>query len=316
MPENIGSVVQEYNPKNIVARNVRGNIPVLTAAGKSLAEAWENSLLCLYEAGGRIPTEYDANLDGSVNEPSLDCTMMMVVTDPSSEPFIHRAFPGGLEDLEEYRQEVLDGIKDHWVRDPEDKTDERWEYTYHQRLFKYEVPGYKGKIDQLARAVDKLAKSPITRRVQAITWQPWIDLDCYDPACLQSIWLRCMPDENKIWYLNMDVRFRSRDAYDAAYMNCFALISLQERLAKELSAKMNKEVRLGRYADLSDSYHIYGRKLPHFRDNFMKQVKERPFEERTWTREFGEEIFAEARPKIIAKVNAVDANRPPKPGRG
>jgi len=309
MPENLENTVKEYHAKNIVARNVRGNIPVLTAAGKSLAEAWENSLLCLYEGGGKIPTEYDTKLDGSVDEPSLDSTMLMVVTDPSSEPFIHRAFPGGLEDLEEYRQEVLDGIKDHWVRDLSDPTDERWEYTYHQRLFKYEVPGLTGKIDQLARAVDKLAKSPITRRVQAITWQPWIDLDCYDPACLQSIWLRCMPDENKTWYLNMDVRFRSRDAYDAAYMNCFALISLQERLANQLSEKMGKEIKLGRYTDFSDSYHVYGRRLPHFRENFMKQVETRTFEERTWDRAFGEEIFAEARPKIIQKVKDVDEGR-------
>jgi len=28
---------------------------------------------------------------------------------------IHRAFPGGLEDLEIYRQEVVDGVHDHWI---------------------------------------------------------------------------------------------------------------------------------------------------------------------------------------------------------
>jgi thymidylate synthase len=291
-----------------------GSIPVLTAEGTSLAEAWENSLLALAERGGRMPTEYDTKLaSAAVDEPSLDCTMLMVVREPASEPFIHRAFPGGLEDLEEYRQEVLDGIKDHWVRDPDDPKDERWEYTYHQRLFKYEIPGAKGRIDQLARCVEKLAKTPFTRRAQAITWQPWFDLDCYDPACLQSIWLRVVPDAAGVWHLNMDVRFRSRDAYDAAYMNCFALISLQERLAKELAGKVGREVRLGRYADLSDSYHIYGRRLPHFRENFLRQVKERSFQDRTWTREFAEEIFAEARAGIREKVAAVDAQRPPKP---
>ncbi|HOX07231.1 MAG TPA: thymidylate synthase [Planctomycetota bacterium] len=294
-----------------------GSIPVLFAEGSSLAEAWEKSLLALASSGGRMPTEYDQKLArAEADEPSLDCTMLMVVREPASEPFIHRAFPGGLEDLEEYRQEVLDGIKDHWVRDPNDPKDERWEYTYHQRLFKYEVPGVKGRIDQLARCVEKLAKSPFTRRAQAITWQPWFDLDCYDPACLQSIWLRVVPDARDVWHLNMDVRFRSRDAYDAAYMNCFALISLQERLAGELAEKAGREVRLGRYADFSDSYHIYGRRLAHFRENFLRQVKERSFEDRTWTREFAEEIFAEARPRIREKVAAVDAQRPPKPAAG
>ncbi len=314
-----GSMAKQGSQKKIRAGGVAatGSIPVLMVEGASLAEAWEKSLLALAERGGRMPTEYDRKLArAEADEPSLDCTMLMVVREPSSEPFIHRAFPGGLEDLEEYRQEVLDGIKDHWVRDPDDPKDERWEYTYHQRLFKYEVPGVKGKIDQLARCVEKLAKAPFTRRAQAITWQPWFDLDCYDPACLQSIWLRVVPDARDVWHLNMDVRFRSRDAYDAAYMNCFALISLQERLANELAEKAGREVRLGRYADLSDSYHIYGRRLEHFRENFLRQVEERSFEDRTWTREFAEEIFAEARPRIREKVAAVDAQRPPKPAGG
>ena len=40
--------------------------------------------------------------------------------DPSSEPMIHRDFPGGFDDLQEYVMEVCDGIKDHCVRDPGD----------------------------------------------------------------------------------------------------------------------------------------------------------------------------------------------------
>ncbi len=289
-----------------------GSIPVLTATGTSLAEAWENSLLALWKGGGRVPTEYDAKADGqTVDQPSLDCTMVMTVLEPQSEPFIHRAFPGGLEDLEEYRQEVLDGIKDHWVRDPNNPNDDRWEYTYHQRIFAYEVPGLEGKIDQLAQAVEKLSAAPFTRRAQAITWQPWFDLNCYDPACLQSIWLRVLPDADDVWHLNMNVRFRSRDAYDAAFMNCFALISLQERLAGELSEKAGREVRMGRYVDMSDSYHVYGRRLDHFRENFLRQVKERSFEDRTWDREFAEEFFIEARPAIEKKIAEVDSRRPP-----
>ncbi|MEN6550168.1 MAG: thymidylate synthase [Armatimonadia bacterium] len=290
-----------------------GNIPVLTASGKGLAEAWENSILKLWNEGCQIPTEYDRSFD----VPSVDCTMLMVVEEPSSEPFIHRGFPGGLEDLEEYRQEVLDGIKDHWVRDPNDPTDDRWEYTYHQRLAKYACHGpvkneagqevlRHREIDQLAFIVEALAKSPISRRVQAITWQPWFDLGIKDPACLQSIWCRILPGDKDVWHLNMNVRFRSRDAYDAAFMNAFAFICLQEKLAKQIAEKAGREVRLGRYSDLSDSYHIYGRRQEHFKDNFLKQVAERNFEERTWTREFAEEIFAEARPKIAAKIRQHD----------
>jgi thymidylate synthase len=284
-------------------------IPVLTATGDSLAEAWENSLIVLAARGGRAPTEYDVNDNSRKDPDSLDCTMHMTVVKPSSEPFIHRAFPGGLEDLEEYIQEVCDGIKDHWVRDPNDPDDDRWEYTYHQRLFAYEVPGLDKKIDQFARAIEKLAETPYTRRVQAITWQPWFDLDCYDPACLQSIWMRCMKDSEGDLNLNTNVRFRSRDAYDAAFMNCFALIGLQERLASRLSEKTGKKVNAGRFLDTSDSYHVYGRRLKHFCENFLTQVFERDFENRTWDREFGEEFFAEARPAIIEKIKAVDEGR-------
>lgn len=305
-----------------------GSIPVLMVTGKSLAETWEKSLVELWSKGCKIPTEYDRSFD----VPSVDCTMLMVVEDPLSDPFIHRAFPGGLEDLEEYRQEVLDGIKDHWVRDTGNPDDERWEYTYHQRLTKYAVnvadglekdvlPGaitnndhpyaehFKMEIDQIAFMVDALAKSPISRRVQAITWQPWLDLGIKDPACLQSIWCRILPTPEDVWYLNMDVRFRSRDAYDAAFMNCMAFICLQEKLAKQISEKAGREVRVGRYADLSDSYHIYGRRQKHFQENFLKQLETRTFEDRTWTREFAEEIFAEARPMIAEKVRLQNENR-------
>ena len=106
-------------------------IPVLTAEGEGIAQAWENSLIKLIAAGCDISTQYDKPGD----PPSKDATMIMTVANPLGEPMIHRDFPGGLEDLQEYVLEVCDGIKDHCVRDPLDPQDTRWEYTYHQRLF-------------------------------------------------------------------------------------------------------------------------------------------------------------------------------------
>ena len=286
-----------------------GSIPVLTARGKSLAETWESSLLELSKNGAEVRTEYDAkDSDGKFTEPpSLDATMTMVVEDPSSEPLIHRAFPGGLEDLEEYRQEVLDGIKDHWVRDPDDPSDNRWEYTYHERLTAYRVPGLEKRINQLDQVVEKLSEAPYSRRAQAVTWQPWIDPTCDDPACLQSMWFRVLPDAEDVWHLNMNVRFRSRDAFDAAYMNCFAFIHLMERMAREIGGKAGREVKLGRYVDMSDSYHIYGKRRRAFEEGFLKLVETRSFEDRTWTREFAQTFFEEARPAIAEKVAKKDA---------
>ena len=111
-------------------------IPVLHAEGDCIARAWENSLIELHQKGCCIKTQYDKPED----PPSKDATMIITVTDPLKEPMIHRDFPGGPEDLQEYVMEVCEGIKDHLVRDPEDPQDTRWEYTYHQRLFNYAVP--------------------------------------------------------------------------------------------------------------------------------------------------------------------------------
>ncbi len=153
--------------------------------GDCIARAWENALLELFRSGCEVKTQYDKPDD----PPSRDATMIITVLDPLAEPMIHRDFPGGFEELEEYAMEVCEGIKDHCVRDPDDPNDTRWEYTYHQRLFGYGVPTLEP-IDQIERICRKLAETSHTRRAQAITWKVWEDGACYDPACLQSIWCR------------------------------------------------------------------------------------------------------------------------------
>jgi len=310
--EDISDLVEQRGDKiQISGPNTRGSdgsIPVLSAWGSSLAEAWENSLLALYHFGGDIRTDYDQkDKSGNfIDPPSVDCTMRMIVMNPFSEPVIHRCFPGGLDALEEYRQEVIDGIKDCFVRDQNDPNDKRWEYTYHQRLFNFTVPGLIGRtFDQIEYIVDDLKRSPISRRAQAVTWKVWEDEGIQDPACLQSVWCRAMPDKDGNYNLNMNVRFRSRDAYEAAFMNCFALVHLMSGIAKRLSDKLGVPVNLGRFVDESDSYHIYGHKVADFKDRFLKQVKQRTFEDRTWTMEFAEPMFEEARPRIAEKISGM-----------
>ncbi len=287
-----------------------GQIPVLSARGKSLAEAWENSLLALYRFGTKIRTEYDRKDEKGnfIDPPSLDATMRLVVEEPLSEPMIHRAFPGSLEDLEEYRLEVVEGIKDHWIRDPLNPEDKRWEYTYHERLFSYKRVPQENPVNQIEKLVEKLCQAPHTRRAQAITWQVWMDPEIEHPPCLQSLWFRLLPVEENHFKLNLNLRFRSRDAYDAAFMNAFALIFLMKKVAQEIEKKANFKVSLGRYVDESDSYHIYGWRIEDFERRFIKQVLERSFEQRTWTLEFANPIFESARPKILEKVEKMSNN--------
>ena len=274
---------------------MNGNIPVLNVEGNGLAEAWENSLISVYKNGCDIKTEYDKPGD----PPSKDSTMTIVVNNPLAEPMIHKDIPGGLEDLQEYVLEVTEGIKDHLVRSSaDDKEDTRWEYTYHQRLFEYSIPGMKDLYNQIGLLAEKLAKTPYSRRAQAITWKVWEDNFCYDPACLQSIWCRVLQDKENNWVLNTNVRFRSNDAYKAAFMNMFALVQLQTKIAESISKHSGKEVRLGRYVHQADSYHIYGSYLQEFEDRFMQALETRSFEERCYRYEDMKFIMDDAIPAI------------------
>lgn len=271
-------------------------IPILHVEADCIARAWEESLIELYKKGCDIKTQYDKPDD----PPSKDATMIIAITEPLKEPMIHKDFPGGPEDLQEYVMEVCEGIKDHLVRNPNDPEDTRWEYTYHQRLFAYEAPTFKS-FDQIEMLCQKLAETPYTRRAQAITWKVWEDNSCYDPACLQSIWTR-VTEENSESVLNMNVRFRSNDAYKAAFMNIFALVQLQKRIAERISEISGKPVQVGRYCHMVDSYHLYGSYFQEFEKRFLRALETRAFERRTMRYMDWREMMEDARPRILEKA--------------
>jgi thymidylate synthase len=189
------------------------------------------------------------------------------------------------------------------VRDAADDPDDtRWEYTYHQRLSAYVVPGLDEAFDQIELVARKLAETPHSRRAQAITWKVWEDNYCYDPACLQSVWCRLLQGEGGTWRLNTNVRFRSNDAYKAAFMNMFALIQLQERIAGRISELSGREVVLGRYVHQADSYHIYGSYLREFEQRFLTALEKRSFDQRTFRYADMKPMMEEAIPRILAKA--------------
>jgi len=265
-----------------------GNIPVLRVEGETLPEAWEKAVIATWEQGVDIKTEYDKPGDPA----SKDCTMMMVVNDPFKEPRIHRAFPGGLEDLETYRQEVVDGIHDHWINPKEGK----WTYTYHERFFDYKIEGKA--INQINYIIDKLSESFYSRRAQALTWNPLKDPPSFDPPCLQMLWARVQESKDGKNYLNVNTIWRSNDAYKAAFMNIFALTELQRMIAKKIGEKTGKKIIPGRYVHFANSFHIYGSYFKDFK-NFLETVKNRKWEDRVWNSEFAEPFFEIGREKII-----------------
>ncbi len=293
------------------------NIPVLTVGERTLAEAYEKALIALHDHGIRFQTQYDKPGDPL----SLDCTMNITVLEPLAEPMIHKAFPGGIEDLREYVLEIQ-GIKDHWVRNLNDPEDTRWEYTYHGRLKAYgqwrEIhngrsdPAGPFGVDQIEGVIRKLVEQPFTRQAQMITWMPNIDLDCYDPPCLQSLWYRLLEDEHGVGWLNCNIRFRSNDAWGATFMNMFGFIHFNhEVIAAEVARRSQREIRLGRLNWQADSFHIYGKDIESANQRLFQRLRTTAFEDRVY--HFSDpdiwEIYQQAEPAIREKIRNEDAKQ-------
>jgi thymidylate synthase len=290
------------------------NIPVLSVTRQSLAEAYEAALVELYNNGITFKTQYDKPGDPL----SIDCTIDITILEPESDPMIHLAFPGGVENLKEYVLE-LKGFKDHWTKNMNDPDDTRWEYTYHSRLKNYGSwkekengssveKGY-FKIDQIESVIDKLSKQPFTRQAQMITWIPALDISCYDPPCLQSLWYRILEDEEGVYWLNCNIRFRSNDAWNASFMNMFGFIQFnKEIIAAEIANRTGKKVMLGRLNWHADSYHIYGKDIASAKDMLFARIETMSFEERTYNFNdpFIKEMYDSAEQPILNKIKEFD----------
>ena len=257
-------------------------VPTITINAQCLPEAWEKAVLAVWDNGIEIKTQYDKPED----PPSKDATVMVTVAEPFAEPRIHKNFPGGPAELESYRQEVVDGIHDHWI----DPTAGKWTYTYHERIFAYcpvqdirnpASPKPFACVDQIQYIIDSLSKVAHTRRAQAITWMPTADIDTTDPPCLQRIWCRLISDASGEFSLNMNTHWRSRDLYKAWYMNVYALTDLQRIIAEKISAKIGKTVKVGRYVDISDSLHIYGSYFSEVPAE-VEKMRDGDFRKRSW----------------------------------
>jgi thymidylate synthase len=289
------------------------NIPVICVEEKTLAQAYERALIRLYEEGTRFKTQYDKPGDPM----SIDCTANITILEPDTDPMIHKAFPGGIDDLKEYELE-LKGFKDHWVKNMNDPDDTRWEYTYHGRLAAYgswqELKNVQDKessfeagfsVDQVELVIQKLVEQPFTRQAQMITWMPNLDPKVYDPPCLQSLWYRILEDEEGVMWLNSNIRFRSNDAWGANFMNMFGFVQFsKEVIAREVMKRTGRVVKLGRMNWQADSFHIYGKDIEKAKAMLFDRVDSMPFEERTYNfhDDFIQEMYQMAEPTILQKI--------------
>jgi len=264
------------------------SLPVVHVVAETLPAGWEQAVIETWERGAQIATQYDKPGD----PPSRDVSLFLAVADPFAEPRIHRAMPGGFQDLEVYRQEVVDGIHDHWIAPEEGK----WQYSYHERIAAYGVPGLAAPVNQIDYVVRSLCAAPHTRRAQCVLWKAWADAECEHPACLQRLWFRIFDDR-----LLMAAHMRSNDAYKAALMNMYAFTDLQRHVAERVSAELGRPIRVGQYNHIVDSFHIYGSYFEDFK-GFLQTVESRSFEQRTYRTADVQVLIDEAREKIAAAL--------------
>ena len=208
----------------------------LFVAGTTLPEAYHNALVALHENNDELPCpDYDTM--------QKEASVTFVAQNPLAEPMISKFFIGDPRSLEQYRQEILDGILDFEVAKG------NWDYTYHQRMEK-----------QIPWIIEELERNPDSRRA-AVSIRSEEDQSTESPACLQHIQYLIRGGE-----LHCKVLFRSNDATKASFMNAFALVMLQKRVADALG------VHVGTYTHRANSYHVYERDYEMF-DGYVRRIE-------------------------------------------
>jgi len=266
------------------------HLPSIHVVRRTLPEVWEDTTMALMGLGQEIHTHYDPRgRDGAyASFPSLEATVMMHIEEPFAEPRFHKHYLGGWMGFGDYKAEI-EGAKDHWMIQPERvaqairegrfdelKGDERWNYTYSQRLRAYpyfDVHGRLRTINQLRSVVRNLKNNPTSRSAQCITWDPRWDhndeqlgpykWDAYHSPCLQRFWFRLQErPQGRGYILNVNGHWRSRDHLKAVPSNIFGVTEgIHEEVRRALEQELGAPVERGSYCDINDSLHLYGHYL-------------------------------------------------------
>ena len=246
-----------------------------------------NEYLC---RGRTLPIAYHKALLELQNAPVIPCpdwnteqkevSMTLVVDEPLRDNMISRLFFGDPASLEQYRQEMLDGILDFEIERG------NWVYTYHSRY-----------VCQYQFVLDELRRDPWSRRAVMDIRTPE-DMYSDDPACWQHV--QYFIRDGK---LHCKILFRSNDACKATFMNAFALILLQKRVADALGVEM------GSYTHRANSFHCYARDFAML-DGYCARIRagavdaERDDLTFSYEDDWAEQV-EDARPEIAEKVAAL-----------
>ena len=140
------------------------------------------------------------------------------------------------ENFERHINEVLSPKKPEGV-----------EYTYGERFFAHRF----GK-NQINYLIDKLSKSPYSRRALVVSWDHEKDQNIENPPCI--IGVQGTITEN---FYNHTVIIRSNDMFKAWPVNFVAQIELAKFIVNEINKRANTDYKLGSVTSISISAHIY-----------------------------------------------------------
>ena len=266
------------------------HFPTIHVVRRTLPEVWEDTTMALMALGQEIHTHYDpVSKQGEYESfPSLEATVTMHILEPFGEPRFHKHYLGGWMGFGDYKAEI-EGVKDGWMIQPADvaahmkagtfdqaRGDERWNYTYSQRIRAYPYFDFNGElktVQQLKSVIGNLARNPTSRSAQCITWDPRWDhndeqmgpfkWDAYHSPCLQRFWFRLQAKQDGDGYvLNVNGHWRSRDHLKAVPSNIFGVTEgIHEEVRLGLQDQLGVAVDRGSYVDINDSLHLYGHYL-------------------------------------------------------
>lgn len=226
--------------------------PCLYVVGNVLPQAWEKSITALRDLGAAYPGRYYAH----PMVPGRHAQMTMRIEQFDAEPRIHKGFTLTPDDLFAYVDEVLHG------------TDRQWDYTYHDRIFRWGFSGVNTiTVDQMQYVVNCLNRKVTSHKACIVLGHPKHDVgdrcdgDGTHIPCLRHIGYEL--DQVADGYrLNTYLHWRTRDALHAAFANLFALSHLTAYLAAQLADRMHVDVAVGGCVDMSDDYHVNGKDWP------------------------------------------------------
>ncbi|MCL2166938.1 MAG: thymidylate synthase [Clostridiales bacterium] len=258
----------------------------LFVEGKSLPDAYHKAIAALHLHGDIVSSK-------DWNQMQKEASMTFVAEEPLKEPMVSKLYIGGFRELQQYVMEILDGILDFKIGDG-------WDYTYHDRMARFPLTASRAAkeksqvIDQIEFVIRELQRQPDSRRAVISVRDNSADPFSADPACLQH--LQFFLREGK---LHCKVLLRSNDAAKASFMNAFAFIMLQKKIADNLA------VDVGTYTHRANSFHVYERDFS-LLEQYAGAIETRPAEEITYAYEgFYDELMEESIPAITSIVEGL-----------